>query len=65
MPSNLKKFNWIQIIDGDLLLKSKSDNKTIYLKARDGLGVEILDIKKIFLETKKGVDFLLFSMPIL
>ena len=65
LPSNIKKFNWVQIIDGDLLLINNFDYSDIHLTTGDGLGFEVLDSKKIFIETKKGVDFLLFSMPIL
>ena len=63
LPLQIKKFNWIQIIEGNLILKSKDSNSNIILSSGDGLGFEVIDIKDISIETEKNVDFLLFSMP--
>ena len=63
LPVKIKKFNWIQIIEGDLLLKSKNSNLKICLSSGDGFGFEVIDVKYISIETRTSVDFLLFSMP--
>ena len=65
LPLKIKKYNWIQIIKGHLLLKSKDSNSNISLSNGDGLGFEINDVKGISIETETEVDFLLFSMPYL
>jgi len=63
LPLKIKKYNWIQIIEGNLLLKSKDSNSNIFLSSGDGLGFEIIDFKDISIKTETNVDFLLFSMP--
>ena len=63
LPLKIKKYNWIQIIKGHLLLKSKDSNSNIFLSSGDGLGFEIIDFKDISIKTETNVDFLLFSMP--
>jgi len=63
LSSIIKKFNWIQIIDGGLMLRDKYLSSDIYLSSGDGLGFEVINSQKLFIESKKGVDFLLFSMP--
>ena len=63
LPYEIKNFNWIQIIEGDLLIRDKN-NKTIkYLSSGDGLGFEISDFSDIEIESDTEVDLLLFSMP--
>ena len=62
MPSEIKNFNWIQIIEGNLLIRDKNNKKTKYLSSGDGLGFEISDISDIDIESDTEVDLLLFSM---
>jgi len=59
----MDKFNWIQIIEGNLLLKSKHPNLNVSLSSGDGLGFEINYYDDISIDTEKELDFLLFSMP--
>ena len=63
LPSEIKNFNWIQIIQGDLLIRDKNNNSTKYLSSGDGLGFEITDFSDIDIESDNDVDLLLFSMP--
>ena len=63
LPSRIDKYNWIQIIQGNLLLKSKNSNSNICLSSGDGLGFEVINVKDISIDSEKELDFLLFSMP--
>ena len=60
---NIDKYNWIQIIEGNLLLKSKDPSSNIRLSSGDGLGFEVINYDDISIETEKELDYLLFSMP--
>ena len=63
LPLRIDRYNWIQIIEGNLLLKSKNPNSNIYLNSGDGLGFEVINYDDILIESEKELDFLLFSMP--
>ena len=63
MPLNIDKFNWIQIIEGNLCLKSKDSNSNIFLESGDGLGFAVKYHDDVSIDTEKDLDFLLFSMP--
>ncbi len=63
LPSEIKNFNWIQIIEGNLLIRDKNNKSNQYLCSGDGLGFEISDIRDIDIECETDVDLLLFSMP--
>ena len=63
LPSEIKNFNWIQIIEGDLLIRDKNNNSNKHLSAGDGMGFQISDLSDIDIESDTDVDFLLFSMP--
>ena len=63
MPLKIDKYNWIQIIEGNLLLKSKDSNSNIILESGDGLGFEVNYYDDVSIDTEKNLDFLLFSMP--
>ena len=63
LPLKIDKYNWIQIIEGKLLLKSKNPNSNISLSSGDGLGFEVINYDDISIDTEKELDFLLFSMP--
>ena len=63
LPLKINKYNWIQIIEGNLLLKSKDSNLNICLETGDGLGFEVNYYDDISIDTEKELDFLLFSMP--
>ena len=63
MPLKIDKYNWIQIIEGNLLLKSKDSNLNICLESGDGLGFEVNYYDDVYIDTEKNLDFLLFSMP--
>ena len=63
LPSEIKNFNWIQIIEGDLLIRDKNNKSNKYLSSGDGLGFEISDFSDIDIESDTEVDLLLFSMP--
>ena len=63
LPLKIHKYNWIQIIAGNLLLKSKDSNSNISLETGDGLGFEIDYYDDVSIDTEKELDFLLFSMP--
>ena len=63
LPSEIKNFNWIQIIEGNLLIRDKNNKSNKYLSSGDGLGFEISDFSDIDIESDTEVDFLLFSMP--
>ncbi len=63
LPSEIKRFNWIQIIEGDLLVKDKINKSSIKLSTGDGLGFEISDFFDIDIQSETNVDMLLFSMP--
>ena len=65
MPLKIDKYNWIQIIEGNLLLKSKDSNLNIFLESGDGLGFEVDYYDDVSVDTEKDLDFLLFSMPCL
>jgi len=65
LPFKIDKYNWIQIIEGDLLLKSKDSISNIFLESGDGLGFEVNCYDDVSLDTEKDLDFLLFSMPYL
>ena len=59
----MDKYNWIQIIEGNLSLKCKDSNQNICLEPGDGLGFEVNYYDDVFIDTEKDIDFLLFSMP--
>ena len=63
LPSEIKNFNWIQIIEGDLLIRDKNNKSNKYLSSGDGLGFEMSDFSEIVIESNTEVDLLLFSMP--
>ena len=63
LPSEIKNFNWIQIIEGELLIRDKNNKSKIYLSTGDGLGFQISDFSDIGIECDTEVDLLLFSMP--
>ena len=42
LPLKIDKYNWIQIIEGNLLLKSKDSNSNISLESGDGLGLKLI-----------------------
>ena len=63
MPLKIDKYNWIQIIKGNLLLKSKDSNSNIFLVSGDGLGFAVNNYHDVSIDTEKDLDFLLFSMP--
>jgi len=65
LPLKIDKYNWIQIIEGNLLLKSKDSNLNVCLESGDGLGFEVDYYDDVSLDTEKDLDFLLFSMPYL
>ncbi len=62
LPSEIKNFNWIQIIEGNLLIRDKFNKSNKYLSSGDGLGFEISDFSDIDIESDTEVDLLLFSM---
>ena len=63
LPTEIKNFNWIQIVKGDLLIKDKNNELNQYLSSGDGLGFEISEVSDIDIKSETEVDFLLFSMP--
>ena len=63
LPLKIDKYNWIQIIEGNLLLKSKDSNSSTSLESGDGLGFEVNYYDDVSIDTEKNLDFLLFSMP--
>ena len=63
LPLKIDKYNWIQIIEGNLLLKGKHPNLNVSLSSGDGLGFEVSYYDDISINTEKDLDFLLFSMP--
>ena len=63
LPLKIDKYNWIQIIEGNLLLKSKASNSNLCLESGDGLGFEVNNYDDVSMDTEKDLDFLLFSMP--
>ena len=63
LPSEINNFNWMQIIEGNLSVKDKNNQKNISLSSGDGLGFEISDFSDIELKSETGVDLILFSMP--
>ena len=65
LPLKINKYNWIQIIEGNLILKSKHSNLNVSLSSGDGLGFEVNYYDDISINTAKELDFLLFSMPTL
>ena len=62
LPSEIKNFNWIQIIEGNLLIRDKNNKSSEYLSSGDGLGFEASDFSDIDIESDTEVDLLLFSM---
>ena len=62
-PSEIKNFNWIQIIEGNLLVRDKNKKLKTHLSTGDGLGFSISHYSDINIETNSEVDLLLFSMP--
>ena len=63
LPSEIKNFNWIQMIEGDLLIRDKNDKSNKLISSGDGLGFEISDLSDIDIQSDTEIDFLLFSMP--
>ena len=63
LPSEIKNFNWIQIIEGNLIIKDKNNKSKISLSSGDGLGFEISNFDDIYVESDTEVDLILFSMP--
>ena len=63
MPSEIKNFNWIQIIEGDLLIRDKNNKSSKKISSGDGLGFQISDFCDIDIQSDTNVDMLLFSMP--
>ena len=63
LPSEIERFNWIQIIEGDLLVRDKNNKSIKKLYSGDGLGFEISDFSDIDIQSDNYVDMLLFSMP--
>ena len=63
LPSELKKYNWIQLIDGKLAISDKKINSDLPLSTGDGLGFQVSDVRDIIIKTEEETDFLLFSMP--
>ena len=63
MPSEINNFNWIQIIEGNLLIRDRNHKSKIYLSSGDGLGFEISKFSDLDIELDNDVDLLLFSMP--
>jgi len=63
LPLKIDKYNWIQIIEGNLLFKCKDSNSNICLESGDGLGFEVDYYDDVSIDTEKDLDFLLFSMP--
>ncbi len=63
LPSEIKKFNWIQMIEGDLLVRDKNNKSIQKLSSGDGLGFEISDFCDVYIQSDTDVDMLLFSMP--
>ena len=63
MPSEIRKFNWIQILGGELFIRDKNNKASKKLSSGDGLGFEITDFSDIDIQSDTNVDMLLFSMP--
>jgi len=63
LPSEIKHFNWLQIIEGDLLISDKNNESYKFLSTGDGLGFQISDFSDIKIESDTDVDILLLSMP--
>ena len=63
LPSEMKNFNWIQIIEGNLLIRDKNNKLNKFISSGDGLGFEISDFRDIDIESDTEVDLLLLSMP--
>ena len=61
-PKELNKFNWIQVIEGEIILLDKENDNLINLYSGDGLGFEVLNSSDIQIKSKFESDFLLFSM---
>ena len=61
LPSEIKNFNWIQIIEGNMLLSDKNKSE-ISLSEGDGLGFEISNFSDISIRSQTEVDLILFSM---
>ena len=63
LPSDMKNFNWIQIIEGNLIVRDINNKSKTYLSSGDGLGFQISHFSDIDIELDTDVDLLLFSMP--
>ena len=63
LPPEIKNFNWIQIIEGNLLIRDKNNGLNSFISSGDGLGFEISDFRDIEIDSDTEVDLLLFSMP--
>ena len=63
LPSEIKNFNWIQIIEGKLLIRDKNNKPNKLLNSGDGVGFEISGFSDVEIESETEVDLLLFSMP--
>ena len=62
MPSEIKKFNGIQIIEGDLLVRDKNNKSSKKLSSGDGLGFEISNFNDIDIQSDNYVC-LLYTSP--
>ena len=62
LPTEIKNFNWIQIIKGNLIVRDTNNKSKINLSSGDGLGFEISHFRDIDIESDNEVDMLLFSM---
>ena len=62
LPKEIKFFNWIQIIEGTLIVIDTNNKSKTNLSSGDGLGFEISNFSDIEIESDKDVDLLLFSM---
>ena len=63
LPTKIKNFNWIQLIEGNLLVRDKNNKSNINLSSGDGLGFKISHPSDLNIESDTEVDLLLFSMP--
>ena len=62
LPSEIKRYNWVQIVKGNLLIKDNNHKLYKSLSSGDGLGFEISDISDIDIQSDNDVDMILFSM---
>ena len=63
LPSEIQRFNWIQIIEGVLVVRDTNKKTNHVLNSGDGMGFEICDFCDIDIQSDSEVDMLLFSMP--